>query len=344
MRSTITIALVLLARSALAQPLFELPDASPRAEVSQTVGLTEITISYHRPAVKKRKIWGGLVPWGEVWRAGANENTTIRFSTPVTVGGKTLAPGRYGLHTLPTEKGWTVILSHMADAWGSYTYDAKEDAVRVAATAQPAPFEERLAYTFDDVSDGAVTVSLRWDKLRVPFKIEVDTPQVVVASLREHLRGRPRFFAQGWSQAAAWCLEHDVNLPEALQWADKSLSLAETYAGLKVKAGLLDKKGDGKGAAALREKALGIANENELNLAAYEQLGKGKTDDAIALFQRNVKQHPESWNAYDSLGEGFEKKGDKKQAIESYGKALSMATDAIQKKRIEGVLARLRGK
>src|SRR5687768_1191582 len=112
--------------AAQVKPL-EQPQPSPPARVSQTVGLTEMTIDYHRPAVKGRKVWGDLVPYGEVWRAGANENTTITFSTPVTVGGKQLAAGRYGVHMIPTVAGWTVILSNTSDAWGSFTYDPKED-------------------------------------------------------------------------------------------------------------------------------------------------------------------------------------------------------------------------
>jgi len=141
--------LLLLATAVSAQPSLTLPQASPRASVSQTVGLTEMTITYHRPAVNARKIWGGLVPYGEVWRAGANENTTISFSSPVTVGGKTLAAGIYGLHILPTEGNWTVILSTVSSAWGSFSYDSKEDAARVTVQPQPADVQERLSYSFE---------------------------------------------------------------------------------------------------------------------------------------------------------------------------------------------------
>ena len=124
------------------------PEPSPAATVTQTVGLTELKINYHRPAVGGRKIWGGLVPYGEVWRAGANENTTITFSSPVKIGGKPLAAGTYGLHMIPTTKQWTVIFSNVSSAWGSFTYDEKEDALRVTVTPQPAEgFVERLSYT-----------------------------------------------------------------------------------------------------------------------------------------------------------------------------------------------------
>src|SRR6266851_6402722 len=180
--------LILLAASqpALGQAFTPLrvPDASPEASASQTVGVTDIKISYHRPAVNKRKIWGDLVPWNEVWRAGANQNTTISFSSDVAVGGQKLAAGTYGLHTPPTEKDWMVIFSNMANAWGSFSYDPKEDAARIAVTPQPAEFQERLGYTIEDPTDTGAVAAMRWEKLKVAFPIAVDTPQVVLAAIR----------------------------------------------------------------------------------------------------------------------------------------------------------------
>src|SRR6187401_3267360 len=114
------------------------PNASPAASVSQTIGLTDIAVTYHRPATNGRKIWGGLVPYDQVWRAGANQNTTISFSTPVTVNGTKLAAGTYGLHMIPTASQWTVIFSNESGAWGSFSYDQKEDAARITATPQTA--------------------------------------------------------------------------------------------------------------------------------------------------------------------------------------------------------------
>jgi tetratricopeptide (TPR) repeat protein len=332
-----------LAGSASAQvaPL-ALPDASQRASVTQRIGLTDIALSYHQPAVSKRTIWGGLVPYGEVWRAGANENTTITFSSPVKVNGKELPAGTYGLHMLPAEKDWTVIFSKEAQAWGSFSYDQKEDALRVTATPQPGEFQERLSYTFDDPTNTSTGISLRWEKLRVPFTVEVDTPAVVVASLREQLRGLPRFSWQGWNQAAAYCAQNGVNLDEAMSWVDSSIKINETFSNLRTKATLLEKKGDAKTAAELRTKAFTLANEQEMNLYGYQLLGQGKVDEAIEIFKKNVKDHPGSWNVYDSLGEAYAKKGDKAQARANYEKASSMAGDDSQKKRIAAELAKLK--
>lgn len=326
-------------------PALVLPSASPRAQVSQKVGLTEIEVTYHRPAVKGRKVWGGLVPFGQVWRAGADENTVVAFDTPVTVGGTALPAGRYGLHMLPTATTWTVMFSSQSHGWGSYSYDAKEDLAKVTVTpvaAETTETTERLAYTFDDPSDQGVTLSLRWEQLRVPIFIEVDTRQAVVASLRNQVRGLGQFFPETWSGAAGWCVRNDVNLDEAMTWVDRSLTLRPSYAGLRIKAALLEKKGDAKGAEVLRAKALTIATEAEINQAGYTLLGQNKLDEAIALFQKNVKDHPESWIAHDSLAEAYAAKGDKARAAALYRKAHDMTKAEDQRARIQGELAKLK--
>lgn len=338
-------ALVLFAGAALGQaPPLTMPDASPAASVSQTIGLTNVTISYHRPAVNKREVWGKLVPYNEVWRAGANMNTTIAFSTPVTVGGKKLPAGTYGLHTIPTEKDWTIILSANFNNWGSFSYDEKQDVLRFSTTPRPAPFEERLEYRFENVTETSATAVLRWEKLEIPFAIEVDTKAVTFDSLKSELYGLAQFFWQPWNQAAQWCVRNDYQLDQAAAWADKSISLQKNFQNLRTKAAILEKKGDTKGAEELRAQALKLANENDINLYGYQVMGQGKADEAIALFRKNVKDHPDSWNTYDSLGEALASKGDKKGAIENYSKALSLLspTDAANKKRITDILARLK--
>jgi tetratricopeptide (TPR) repeat protein len=331
------------AGTALGQaPPLTTPESSPKASVSQTVGLTEMTIAYHRPAVAKRKIWGDLVPYGEVWRAGANANTTLSFSTPVEIGGKTVPAGTYGLHMLPTEKEWTVILSTVSTAWGSYSYTPKEDAVRVTVTPEATDFTERLSYSFDEPTNDSVSVVLRWEKLKVAFKVTVDTPAVVRASMRAELRGLPRFFWQGWNEAAQYWLRSGGDLGEAEKMVGESLQIQETFQNLNTKAAILEKKGDAKQAAALRTKALGLATQGDLNQYGYSLLGQKKVDEAIEIFRKNAKDHPGSWNAHDSLAEAFGIKGDKKSAIESYSKALSLVKDEANRKRIEQTIARLR--
>jgi len=330
------------ATPALAQtPRLNVPEPSPHATVSQRIGLTDITIDYHRPAVNKRKVWGGLVPYDEVWRAGANENTTITFSTPVTVGGKQLAAGTYGLHMIPTASKWTIALSNVSTAWGSFTYDEKEDAVRLTATPTPAEMEESLEYRFENPTETSVNVVLHWEKLQIAFPITADTKAITLASLKLQLRGLSRFSWQGWNNASTWALKND-ELDQALAWADKSISLQQNYANLTNKAAILDKKKDTKGASDLRAQAMKLATEADINNLGYQRMAEKKTDEALALFRKNVKDHPNSWNVYDSLGEALANTGDKKGATENYTKALSLAKDPADQKRINAILANLK--
>jgi hypothetical protein len=248
----ITAAALLLPLAAPAQTL-DFPRPSPNASVSQTVGITQIEITYSRPGVKGRQIWGTLVPYGEVWRTGANENTTIRVSTPFKIGGKELPAGTYGLQTIPTQTAWTVILSKDADLWGAFNYKQEDDAVRFQATPQAAEPQERLSFSFEDVTDTSATVALQWEKLKLPFQIEVETPKLVVDKAKAALRWQSTY------QAANYCLQNNTCLDEAGRWIDSSIATQETFANLRTKAQLLAKKNDFKGAASWGDKALAAA-------------------------------------------------------------------------------------
>lgn len=246
------IALNLATGAALAQQL-DLPRPSPNASVSQTVGVTEITIRYSRPGVKERKIWGELVPYGEVWRTGANENTTIKFNTPVKIDGHELPAGIYGLQTIPTEGDWTVIFSKDADEWGAFSYKQENDALRIQVTPQAAEFRERMAFDFEDMTDTQATVVLHWEKVKVPFKIEVDTPKLALAKINAAVRWQTPL------QAANYCVQNNTCLDEAARWIDASIALQETFSNLRAKAMLLAKKNDTKSAVTYGEKALAAA-------------------------------------------------------------------------------------
>ncbi|MEO8700296.1 MAG: DUF2911 domain-containing protein [Kofleriaceae bacterium] len=342
MKTLSTIAIVLgLVGTANAE--LKTPQESPHATVQQTIGLTVVTVDYHRPAVAGRPIWGKLVPYGEVWRAGANENTTITFSTDVKIAGKPLRAGTYGLHTLPTAKDWTVMFSTVASAWGSYTYDQKEDALRITVTPRAtAQSEERLLYRFDDPSMTKASLTLAWEKLSISIPIEVETPKVVMASMRAELRGSANFTAEGWAQAAGYWLKNGGNLDEALKMADKSIQMQPGYANHMARATILEKKGNAAGAKEARAAALVLATENDLNQAAYRLMGEKKVDEAVALFQSIAQKYPASWNAHDSLAEALATKGDKAGAIAAYEKALGLAKDPVQKKRITATIAKLK--
>lgn len=334
-------ALLVVAAPADAQQV-TVPRVSPHASVSQTIGLTEVTVDYHRPLVNERPIWGALVPYGEVWRAGANENTTISFSHPVAIEGKPLAAGTYGLHMIPGRDRWQVAFSTNHTSWGSFSYDEGEDALRVEVTPGPAPHEEAMSYSFSDVGLDAATLEMRWEQVRVPVRITTDTHAIVLANAANELRSLPGFTWQGWLSAANYAFQQEIATDQALEWVDRSIGIQKNLQNLSLKARLLERAGRGEEAAQVVAEAERIAaTELDVNALGYMFLQAGDVDKAIEVFRRNVADHPESWNVHDSLGEALAAKGDTAGAIANYSKALAMAPDA-QKGRIEGVLVGLR--
>ena len=242
--------LILQVAAASAQQL-ELPRPSPKSSVSQTVGVTDVDIHYGSPGVKGRTIWGDLVPYGEVWRTGANENTTITFSTPVKIDGKELPAGTYGLQTIPQPDTWTVIFSKDAEQWGAYNYKPENDALRIQVKPRPAPEAvERMRFTIEDATDSSAEVVLAWEKLEVPFTVEVDPEKTTVASLREAVRWQTPY------QAANWCITNNTCLEDAARWLDASIALQPTFTNQRAKAQWLAKNNKFKEAVTWGEKAV----------------------------------------------------------------------------------------
>lgn len=325
-----------------AQRELTLPEASQAAMVMQRIGLTDITINYHSPLAKGRKIWGDLVPYKEVWRAGANENTTIAFTSDVLIEGKTLKAGTYGLHTIPTEKEWTVIFSKEYKSWGSFFYDEKQDALRVNVTPRQAEMQDWLSYSFTDPQPASVTALLRWEKLAVPVSIKVDMHEVVINNMKDELKNVPGFTSQGHQQAAAYCIDNKVHLDDAEKWIDKSIKIQKTFANLNTKSKLLAIQGKQVESDATLKEAMTLADETQLNAYGYQLMGQGKLKEAIDIFKENVKRYPESWNVYDSLAEAQEKSGDNKAAVNNYKSALAKSPEA-QKGRLERTIKKLSG-
>ena len=220
--------------------VLDLPDRSQQAVVSQRIGLTEVTIRYHRPLVNGRKIWGDLVPYGKVWRTGANINTTISFTDPVTIEGKPLDAGTYGLHTIPNPDEWTIIFSKNATSWGSFTYDAAEDALRVTVKPRVSEFHNALTFDFEDVQPDAAVVALQWEKLAVPFRVAVDVQRVTQASLGRQLRTLERYMWMSWNDAAKYLLSQNLALEDALKYANKSIELEDRSENEFTRAKILD--------------------------------------------------------------------------------------------------------
>lgn len=170
---SIFILILLFAGSLQAQNNEKKIRVSPKAEVKQIVGLTDITISYSRPGVKKRTIWGQLVPYDKVWRAGADEATKFTFSTDVIIEGKKLSKGSYSFFTIPSKNEWTIIFNKVADQWGAFEYNEEEDALRVKVKPKENEYREWLTYSFTKTGDKSAVVTLEWEKLKIPFKVEV---------------------------------------------------------------------------------------------------------------------------------------------------------------------------
>lgn len=322
-------------------------EASPHTKVIQEVGLSEVIIDYHRPAVKGREVWNKLVPYGMTnlgfgtakespWRAGANENTTISFSDEVKINGHDLPAGTYGLHMIVTEKDWTIIFNKENTAWGSFFYDPKMDALRVTVSPENSDFTEWLQYGFENLSDKSADIFLKWEKKKVKFTASFDLDKVVLDRYRKALVGLGGFNAQTYQQAAAYCISRNINLDEATKWIDHSIEIQENGTNLLTKSQLLEKMGQKAEAEALNKKAISIASENELNSYGYSlMLQQNQIDKALEIFRINVDKHPESWNAYDSLAEAYARKGSRDDAIKYYKMALSRSpksqTQRIQK-------------
>ncbi len=316
------------------------PRLSQGASVRQRLGITDVTIDYHRPLVKGRKIWGDVVPYGRVWRAGANENTLITFSDPVLVEGQTLPKGSYGLHMLPTESTWTVIFSKNATSWGSFSYDEKEDALRVTVKPVPAEMHEALTYDLGDLQADSAVVTLQWEKLAVPFKVSVNVPEVALASIRQQLRNVPGFTWGGWNDAAIYCLEHKTNYEEALKWVDTSIQNEERFANLQTKSQLLAATGKPAEADAAMKKALTLATPLELHNYGRQLLGEKKTAEAVKVFQMNAQKNPTVWFVYAGLARGQSATGNFKDAAKNMKEAQSRAPEQ-QKAYLQGLLDRL---
>lgn len=297
------------------QTVLDLPRASQQAEVSQRIGLTRIAISYCRPLVNNRKIWGSLVPYGAVWRAGANENTTFDVSDAVTIEGKPLPKGTYGLHMIPGENGWTIIFSKVATSWGAFTYEEKEDALRVSVKPSTADFHEALAYDFDDVRPDSAVVTLRWEKLAVPFKVGVDVDSVVEESLRRQLRAWSRWNYNGWDEAANYLLDHHLNLQDALSYAEHSIQVEDRFDNEITRAKILKALGREADSSAAREKAFGMGSAQQIHNYGRGLQIEGRQDEAFEVFRLNLKKFPGHWITHSEAARLACAKGDFATAV-----------------------------
>lgn len=338
--ASVIIGSLLITSTVVAQSITTPRTASPASEVSQTLGISTISINYSRPSVRGRAIWGALVPYGynnlgfgtateAPWRAGANENTTITFSDDAKVEGQPIQAGTYALFTGIHEDGKAdIIFSKNSTSWGSFFYSQDEDALRVQVSSIENTMTERLTYDFIDLSKNSTTVVLDWEKKRFPFKVEYKVDELVIANAKNMLRNTAGFGFQGPLSAARYCLQNNTNLEEGVKWADQAIAANPNFNGYFVKAGLLAKLGKQTEALVLNDKAVELATKPQLNFMGYQMIGQKNNGKALEYFKINVKRNPKDANVHDSLAECYKSIGNNKAAIKEFKVALGLSPAA----------------
>ncbi|HEX6201414.1 MAG TPA: DUF2911 domain-containing protein [Thermoanaerobaculia bacterium] len=337
-----------------------------RTVVTQQIGPVEVSIAYSSPDVtapggedRRGKIWGQLVPYGMAnlgfgtcgdqcpWRAGANQNTTFAVSHDVLVEGQPLAAGTYGLHMIPGEERWTLIFSKNAGSWGSFFYDAAEDALRVEATPRAAPYSHWLDYEFLDRRPDRATVALQWEELEVPWTIEVpDVGDLYAAALRDELRSAAGFTWTNWNAAAQWAIGAGRGA-EALAWAQAAVSAPfvgqENFATLATLARaqtLAGQAAEGE-ATLLRAVDHPTADRFQVHQLGRTLIGQGQPETAMKVFEKNAAKHGDEWPVHVGLMRGHSALGHYPQALEHARKALPQAPDEANRTSLETAIERL---
>jgi tetratricopeptide (TPR) repeat protein len=332
-----------------------------KASVIQWIGPVSVQINYSSPDVhapngddRKGKIWGEVAHYGFIdqgfgpskaapWRAGANENTTITFSHDVTISGKTLKAGTYGLFLDVEKEGpWRWIFSNNSESWGSYFYNESEDALRVEATPVDSEYTEWLTFGFDDRQPASAVAYLQWENKRIPFKVEVpNVNDLYVGLMRDQLRGEVGFDYRNLAAAAQFCAQNKVNLEEGLKWADLAISMPfigkAEFSTLRTKAMVLNAMGNTSEADAVMTRAINHPTASVMEIHSYGRslLQEGKKEKALEVFKLNRQKNPsDTFTTYVGLARGFTAVGDKKNAIKNWELAIkNLPPDQQQNKK-----------
>lgn len=335
---------------------------NPRAAITEEVGITSITIKYSRPDVNKRegKIWGdgNLVTYGfstqnfitnqntSPWRAGANENTIISFEHDVKVEGQPLKAGTYGLFMAMGADNVTIIFSSQSEAWGSFYYDARYDALRV--NVKPVALDksvEWLKYEFIEHKEKSCTIAMMWEKLMVPFKVEVDVDNIVLNRIREELTSRKGFTPALILQATQYCFNKNINLDEALVWSKRAIDGVggqRTFITFRNLATAFEKLNRIPEADSVMAEALQIATANQYTAYGRQLITAKRPDKALEVFKASEKRYGDIFGVNNGLMSGYSAKGDFKNAIKYAEKAKAQAPNDAAKKTLEGQIAKLK--
>ncbi|MDB4292828.1 DUF2911 domain-containing protein [Maribacter sp.] len=356
-RTLVVMSLTLLFFSTQLMAQLDLPNGSQMAKVSQRIGISDVTIVYSRPSVNNRELWGELVPYGmnnlgfgtakeSPWRAGANENTLIKFTDDVKIEGQALPAGKYGLHMVIYEDNKaTIIFSKNHGAWGSYFYDPSEDALKVDVTTNDTPHTEQLTFEFIDVNATSAIAALNWGEKQIPFKVEVDVTNVVLADIREKLQSSPGFNRQSWEQAANFALNNGGDLDEALGWINAAIEgqffSQKNFNNMGIKSRILAKQGKSAEAEAIMDEALPSATVLQIHAYGRQLIGQGQKEKALKVFQTNAKMNKGAWPVDFGLARGYSGMGKYKTALKHLKIAEGRAPDKQNKDAIAGFLVKL---
>lgn len=332
-----------------------------KAVVAEQVGLTEVSITYHRPKVNGRegKIWGQIVHKGFIdqgfgnrkpapWRAGANENTVIEFENDVKIEGQVLAKGKYGLFIAYDSLESTIIFSKKSDAWGSFFYDEKDDALRVKVKPQAIEKTvEHLKFEFYGQTLSTAIVALLWDKLSIPFKIEVDYLKQQLEAFIAESKKPQGFTSQGLNTAATWALQNNYALDKALEWANLATAPAfpgdpTSFAALSTKANILDKLARADEAAAVVKTALPYGSVAQLQQLGRQLLSAKKFKAALEVFQYNFNKAPDQFITHTGMVRGLSANGDYAKALEFANKALPLSPNEQTKTAVQAMIDKLK--
>jgi len=325
------------------------------SNAGRKIGVTDIQIHWNAPGVKGRegKIWGtDIAPYGftvlgfgsnvqSPWRAGANENTTLSFSTDVMINSKPLAAGKYGFFIALYPDSSVLIFNKNSAGWGSYFYNSNLDVLRVTTIQQKdqQSSKERLEYSFSKHTDRSVEIAMEWEKWRIPFTVSVDLKNTTLASIRTQMSGGMGFDPPSLEAAANWCLQNEVNYDEALNWinsaVDPNLGGVQSFRALSTKAGLLNKTNKKAEADKVMQTAMDNATAVELHSYGRQLLAQKKTAEAMVVFQKNYTKYKGAWPTNVGMMRGYSAMGDLKKALEHAKLALAQAPDDLNRKSLE---------
>jgi tetratricopeptide (TPR) repeat protein len=338
-----------------------------KCSITQHIGLATVTVDYSSPDVhapdgsdRHGKIWGTLIPYGYheenfgtcgkkcPWRGGANENTVVRFSHDVTVEGKPLAAGAYGLHFLAGQPEWTVIFSKNSTSWGSFRYDEAEDALRVTVKSETAPYREWLAYDFIDRSTDHAVLALEWEDLRVPIAIAVpQTAELYYQTISGELRSSPGFDWHSWQQGADYLVQAKIHLDVAERWAQNAVSLPfigkEEFDSLHTLSTVQKALGKDAESQATMAKALALPSTGPFDIYGYARpmIKDGKAQEALKIFQDAAKRMPGQWPLDLGIARAESALGHYPVALKYAKSALTVAPDDPNRDNVKRMIAKL---